>query len=147
MSALKRGLNTRAHELGIHVCGGRGNIGENASAPACPASNLSTAVDWRLRLTTLPLPTASSSICTVRASRLWRMGHLLQGMNHGSPASHAVIIGVQPGCDSSANRTTHRQVGHNQGTILNLVDLPATPARDGVVTIRLQSGACWALGS
>src|SRR5438067_9479782 len=25
VGALKRGLNPRAHELGIHVCGGRGN--------------------------------------------------------------------------------------------------------------------------
>src|SRR5436190_2159988 len=30
MGALKRGLNPREHELGIHVCGGRGQRSRNA---------------------------------------------------------------------------------------------------------------------
>src|ERR1043165_9053991 len=32
MGALKRGLNPRAHELGIHVCGGRGRHSRNTPA-------------------------------------------------------------------------------------------------------------------
>src|SRR4051812_31065484 len=32
MGALKRGLNPRAHELGIHICGGRGRHSRNTPA-------------------------------------------------------------------------------------------------------------------
>ena len=72
MGALKKGLNPRAHELGIYVCGGRGKHSRNTPGElrAMPTRLVSMATRWCAPAasprasTTTPSPMVFRSICT-----------------------------------------------------------------------------------
>jgi hypothetical protein len=76
MGALKRGLNPRAHELGVYICGGRGAIRAThpASSARLPTASASTATRSRKPAvsprasTTTRSTMASRSICTASSS-------------------------------------------------------------------------------
>jgi len=143
LSALKRGLNPRAHELGVYFCGGRGK-----QSRATPAELLTVADRKGLDGSAL-----------VRASRLTAkidnnaIGDGFQIYLHGFVVTEAgdwAIIqqGLNDGTGLARRYHWHSAsvrdfisephtaiVGANEGTILNLVDRRARPAQDALLEI------------
>jgi hypothetical protein len=72
MGALKRGLNPRAHELGVYICGGRGKHSRKtpdelrffADTASLQGETLVRASRLTAASTTMRSPMASSFICT-----------------------------------------------------------------------------------
>lgn len=62
LGALKRGLNPRARELGIYVCGRGRHSRKTPDELRAVAEH--TGTDGEVPLTTMPLLTASNSTCT-----------------------------------------------------------------------------------
>ena len=143
MGALKRGLGPRAHELGIHVCGGRGRFSRNTP------QELRAIADHR----------GFDGEALVRASRLTAridnnaIGDGFQIYLHSFVlASNGEWAVVQQGLNdrSGMARRYHWHsatlndfvvephtgiVGANQGFIMNLVDAQAKPAQGALLEI------------
>jgi uncharacterized protein len=143
MGALKKGLNPRAHELGVYVCGGRGrqslrtpqelvDIADRVgidSATLVRTSRLTARIDnnavddgFQIYL--------HSFVVTVDGD--WSV--VQQGMNEGSRLArryHWHSAAIQ---DFTADPHTGI-VGINAGTIRNLVDRRARPAQDALLAI------------
>ena len=143
MGALKRGLGPRAHELGIHVCGGRGRFSRNTP------HELRAIADHR----------GFDGEALVRASRLTAridnnaIGDGFQIYLHSFVlASNGEWAVVQQGLNerSAMARRYHWHsatlndfvvephtgiVGANQGFIMNLVDAQAKPAQGALLEI------------
>jgi hypothetical protein len=143
LSALKRGLNPRAQELGVYFCGGRGK-----QSRATPAELLTVADRKGLDGSAL-----------VRASRLTAkidnnaIGDGFQIYLHGFVVTEAgdwAIIqqGLNDGTGLARRYHWHSAsvrdftsephtaiVGVNEGTILNLVDRRARPAQEALLEI------------
>lgn len=143
MGALKRGLNPRARELGIYICGGRGRhsrrtpdelraIADSAGLNGedlVRTSRLTARVDnnaiadgFQIYLHTFILSAAGD----------WAV--VQQGLNDRSGLARRYHW------HSAAVRDFTRQphtgiVGENQGAILNLVDAEAKPAQDALLAI------------
>lgn len=143
MGALKRGLNPRAHELGVFICGGRGRhsrktpdelraIGERTGLDAdalVRTSRLTARVDnnaiadgFQIYLHTFVLTTAGE--WAVVQQGLNETQRLARRYHWHSPAvldftcePHAAIV------------------GEHAGVIGNLVDRQAAPARDAMLAI------------
>lgn len=143
MSALKRGLNPRAHELGVHVCGGRGK--QSLRTPdelRGIADRVGIDGDALVRTSRLTARVDNNAVAdgfqiylhsfVVTADGQWAV--IQQGMNaatrlarryHWHSASvreftadpHAAIVGTPA------------------GTIRNLVDRRARPAQDALLAI------------
>ena len=143
MGALKKGLNPRAHELGIHVCGGRGR--HSRSTP----SELRQVAD-RTRLDGDALVRASRLTAridnnavgdgfqiylhafVVSADGEWAV--IQQGMNESSRLArryhwHSAAL------RSFTSEPHTAIVGEPSGTIQNLVDRRAGPAQDALLAI------------
>lgn len=143
MGALKRGLNPRARELGIYICGGRGK--QSRKTPA--------------ELLTIAGAEGLSGDALVRASRLTARvdnNAIADGfqiyLHNFVVTSAGDWIVVQQGMNERTglarryhwHSATVRDftsephaaiVGERQGTILNLVDRRAKPAQDALLTI------------
>lgn len=143
LGALKRGLNPRAHELGIYFCGGRGK--QSRQTPA----ELLTIADSR----------GLDGTGLVRASRLTAkidnnaIGDGFQIYLHGFVVTTAGDWAViQQGLNDATGlaRRYHWHsasvrdftsephtaiVGANEGTILNLVDRRACPAQEALLDV------------
>jgi hypothetical protein len=143
IGALKRGLNPRAHELGVHVCGGRGRhsrktpdelrgVAENrgldgeslvrASRLAARVDNNAVADGFQIYLHGF-FVTADGEWAVVQqglneSSRLARRYHWHSTAVRDFVSSpHAAIV------------------GEHQGTIMNLVDSAAGPAQDAMLAV------------
>jgi hypothetical protein len=143
IGALKRGLNSRAHELGVYVCGGRGRHSRRT-----PDELRSYAVSLGVDCEAL-----------VRASRLTAKIDNNAIADGFQLYLHAFIVNtegewvvVQQGMNGSAGmaRRYHWHssavrnftsaphtgiVGEHQGTLMNLVDAKAKPAQDAMLEI------------
>src|ERR1051326_7153849 len=125
LGALKRGLNPRAHELGITICGGRGRHSRNTPD----------------ELRALAARTSLDGEALVRTSRLT-----------ARIDNHAIAAVVQRGLNDASglarryhwHSATVRDftsephtgiVGENAGTIMNLVDSHAKPAQQALLSI------------
>lgn len=143
IGALKRGLNPRAHELGIHVCGGRGR--HSRSTPA----ELRGVAD-RTGLDGDALVRSSRLIARVDNNAIDDGFQIyLHGFVVASTGEWAV---VQQGMNEET-RTARRYhwhsaavreftcephtaiVGQSAGVVRNLVDRRALPAQDALLTI------------
>src|SRR5215813_2888713 len=143
MGALKRGLNPRADELGIYICGGRGRHSRDTPAelrriadaicldgPALVrASRLTARIDnnaiddgFQIYLHSFVLTSDGE----------WTV--VQQGMNEGSRLARRYHWHSADVRDFTADPHT-AIVGQSQGVIRNLVDRRAAPAQDALLAI------------
>src|SRR3954469_626415 len=143
LGALKRGLNPRAHELGIHVCGGRGRQsrrtpqelrdlagrtglnGEQlvrSSRLAARVDNNAVADGFQLYLHSFIVPNSGEWAIVQRG---------MNGANGMARRYHWHSAAVRDfTCEPHA-----AIVGDNQGDIINLVDRRARPAQSACLDI------------
>ncbi len=146
MGALKRGLNPRAHELGVYVCGGRGKhsrktpdelrgIADRAGLPGeelVRSSRLAAKIDNNAITDGFQLYLHSF---VVTNSGEWAI--VQQGMNDASGLArryHWHSADVR----NFVSEPHSAIVGEHQGTIMNLVDHGAAPAQRALLTIAHQ---------
>ena len=143
LGALKRGLNPRAGELGIYVCGGRGRHSRNTPAELrTVADHNSLNGDSLVRASRLTAKIDNNAIAdgfqiylhtfVVTAAGEWAV--VQQGMNERSGLARRYHW------HSSAVRDFTSQphtaiVGEHQGTIMNLVDSQAEAAQQAMLAI------------
>lgn len=149
MGALKRGLNPRAHELGLFVCGGKGKhslqtpaellrVGERTGldgAALARASRLSAKVDNTAVQDGFQLYLHSF---VVARSGEWAV--VQQGMR-GQSASARRYHWHSPGLASFVEDPHAGICGEPQGQILNLVDKQAQPAQAAIVQLTAEEPA------
>ncbi len=143
MSALKRGVNPRAHELGVYICGGRGKQSRrtpdelreradrnNLDGPALVrASRLTAKIDnnaigdgFQIYLHSFVLSSSGE----------WAV--IQQGMNQGTKLARRYHW-HSPEVTNFVCEPHSAIVGKNEGSILNLVDRRAKPAQDALLEI------------
>jgi hypothetical protein len=143
VGALKRGLNPRAHELGIHVCGGRGkhsrktpqelrDIAEQVHADGdslAQTSRLTAKIDNNAIADGFQLYLHSFFVSTDGA---WAV--VQQGMNGASGLARRYHWHSAAVRDFVSEPHT-AIVGEHQGEIMNLVDARARPAQKAILEI------------
>jgi uncharacterized protein len=143
VGALKRGLNPRAHELGIYICGGRGRHSRRTpdelrryaqglaidSEPLVRASRLTAKIDnnaiadgFQLYLHAFIVSTAGEWVV------------VQQGMNGNAGLARRYHWHSRAVNDFTTEPHTGI-VGENQGTLMNLVDAKAKPAQEAMLEI------------
>ncbi len=141
MGALKRGLNPRAGELGIYVCGGRGKQSRRTPDELRElADRRGLNGDALVRTSRLTAKIDNNCIAdgfqiylhsfVVAANGEWAV--VQQGMNESSGLArryHWHSANVRDFVDAPHTGIA----GEHQGTILNLVDGEARPARDALL--------------
>jgi hypothetical protein len=143
LGALKRGLNPRAHELGLYVCGGRGRYSRQTPQELQQYSQR-TGLDGDAlaRISRLTARVDNNAIddgfqlylhgFVVSASGEWTI--VQQGMN----SSRALARRYHWHSASVRDFTTQPHsaiVGDHQGTIMNLVDANSIPAQKALLQI------------
>src|SRR4051794_702540 len=143
MGALKRGLNERAGELGLYVCGGRGRHSRNTPAELQRIAD-ATSLDGHALVRASRLTARIDNNAVDDGFQIYLHAFVLaadgewavvqQGMNEGtrlarryhwhSPAVRDFVVDPHTAI-----------VGQSQGTIRNLVDHRAGPAQDALLTI------------
>lgn len=143
MGALKRGLNPRADELGLYVCGGRGRHSRNTPAELrAVAERRGLDGDALVRTSRLTARVDNNAIAdgfqiylhtfVVSASGEWAV--VQQGMNEASRLArryHWHSAAVRDFTEAPHTAI----VGEPQGEILNLVDTAAGPAQHALLEI------------
>ncbi len=143
MGSLKRGLNPRAKELGIYVCGGRGShsratpaellaFGESENREAeslVRTSKLTAKIDNNAVADGFQLYLHSFVVTTEGE---WAV--VQQGMNEASRTARRYHWHSANVRDFTANPHS-AIVGDSQGEIMNLVDAQAKPAQDAMLSI------------
>jgi hypothetical protein len=143
MGALKRGLNPRAHELGVYICGGRGRHSRNtpdelrAIADRCgfdgetlaQTSRLTARIDNNAIADGFQIYLHSFVVST---SGEWAV--IQQGMNASTRLARRYHWHSAAVHDFTCEPHT-AIVGEAQGTIRNLVDERARPAQDAMIAI------------
>jgi uncharacterized protein len=143
VGALKRGLNPRAHELGIHVCGGRGKQSRKTPAELrAVAEDSGLAGDTLVRTSRLTAKIDNNAIADgfqlylhafiVSDSGEWAV--VQQGMNGGNRLARRYHWHSATVRDFTSDPHT-AIVGEHQGTIMNLVDSQATAAQMAMLEI------------
>ena len=143
LGALKRGMNPRAHELGLHFCGGRGRHSRNTPAELRSlADRYSFNADELVRTSRLTARVDNNAVADgfqiylhgfiVSADGEWAV--VQQGMNPASRLArryhwHSATVRDFT-CEPHA-----AIVGEPAGVITNLVDRRAQPARDAMLTV------------
>jgi uncharacterized protein len=146
MSALKRGLNPKAHELGIYICGGRGKQSRNTPAELRAIADR-TSLDGDALVRTSRLTARVDNNAVADGFQIYLHSFILasdgewavvqQGMNEASRLARRYHWHSATVSDfTSAPHTAI--VGENTGTIMNLVDRDARPAQDALLTITRQ---------
>ena len=143
LGALKRGLNPRAHELGLYVCGGRGRHSRRTPDELSRyAERTGLNGDSLVRASRLAARVDNNAIAD--GFQLYLHGFILtangewtivqQGMNDASGLArryhwHSATV-------KSFTAEPHTGiVGEQQGTIMNLVDAAAAPAQDALLKV------------
>jgi uncharacterized protein len=146
IGALKRGINPRAHELGLYVCGGRGRHSRNTPRELLGfAERTSLNGDSLVRSSRLAARVDNNAIAdgfqlylhgfVVAASGEWAI--VQQGMNAGNALArryHWHSASVR----DFTNEPHTGIVGENQGTIMNLVAAQSRPAQKALLEITQQ---------
>jgi hypothetical protein len=149
MSALKRGLNPRAHELGVYVCGGRGK--QSLRTPdelRAIADRVGVDGDALVRTSRLTARVDNNAVAdgfqiylhsfVVTADGHWAV--VQQGMNEATRLARRYHWHSASVRDFTAD--PHAAiVGAHAGTIRNLVDARARPAQDALLTIAREDPA------
>ncbi len=137
MGALKRGLNPRAAELGVHVCGGRGKMSRSTPAELRTIADL-RGLDGEELIRTSRLTAKIDNGCIADGHQIYLHSFVVtaagewavvqQGMNDRSGLArryHWHSANVRDFVDAP-----HAGIaGTHHGTIMNLVDAGASPAR------------------
>src|SRR3982751_5116229 len=143
MGALKRGLNPRAHELGVYICGGRGK--QSLRTPdelRAIADRVGVDGDALVRTSRLTARIDNNAVAdgfqiylhsfVLTADGEWAV--VQQGMNERSRLARRYHWHSASVRDFTADPHT-AIVGAHAGTIRNLVDARARPAQDALLTI------------
>ena len=143
LGALKRGLNPRAHELGIYVCGGRGKQSRNTPGELLAlAERKGLDGDELVRTSRLTAKIDNNAIgdgfqiylhsFVVTAAGEWAV--VQQGLNDRTGFARRYHWHSSSVRDFTCEPHTGI-VGENEGTILNLVDRRAKPAQEALIEI------------
>jgi hypothetical protein len=143
MSALKKGLNPRAHELGIHICGGRGKQSRRTPGELRAIAER-TGLDGATLVRTSRLTARVDNNAVADGFQIYLHSFILtsdgewaivqQGMNEASRLARRYHWHSAAVRDfTSAPHTAI--VGEHAGTIMNLVDREAGPAQDALLAI------------
>jgi hypothetical protein len=143
MGALKRGLNPRAHELGIHICGGRGRHSRNtpdelrAIAGRCGFDGDTLAQTSRLTARIDNNAIADGFQIYLHSFVVSNAGEwavVQQGMNPASRLARRYHWHSAAVRDFTCEPHT-AIVGEPQGVIRNLVDARAMPAQNAMMAV------------
>jgi hypothetical protein len=146
LGALKRGLNPRAHELGLHFCGGRGRHSRNTPAELRSlAERYGFDADELVRTSRLTARVDNNAVAdgfqiylhtfVLTADGQWAI--VQQGMNEASRLARRYHWHSATVRDFTAD--PHAAiVGQHAGTIQNLVDGRARPAQQALLAIARQ---------
>ena len=143
VGALKRGLNPRAHELGIYVCGGRGRHSRNtpdelravAERRGLDGEDLARTSRLTARIDNNAIDDGFQIYLhsfVVSASGEWAV--VQQGMNENTKLARRYHWHSPSVRDFTSDPHT-AIVGEHQGAILNLVDRQARPAQSALLEI------------
>jgi hypothetical protein len=143
VGALKRGLNPRAHELGIHVCGGRGKQSRKTPAELqAIAESKGLAGETLVRASRLTAKIDNNAIGD--GFQLYLHSFILsdggewavvqQGMNAGNGLARRYHWHSATVRDFTCDPHT-AIVGEHQGRIMNLVDAQAVAAQKAMLRI------------
>jgi hypothetical protein len=143
MGALKKGLNPRAHELGVYICGGRGKHSRNTPDELRSiAERISLDGDALVRTSRLTARIDNNAIAdgfqiylhtfVLTADGEWAV--VQQGMNEASRLARRYHWHSPAVRDFTADPHT-AIVGEHAGVIRNLVDGRARPAQEALLTI------------
>jgi uncharacterized protein len=143
MGALKRGLNPRAHELGVYICGGRGKHSRNTpSELRTIADRINLDGDALVRTSRLTARVDNNAVADgfqiyLHSFILTRDGDwavVQQGMNEASRLARRYHWHSASVRDFTSEPHT-AIVGEHTGMIMNLVDREAGPAQDALLAI------------
>jgi hypothetical protein len=143
MGALKKGLNPRAHELGVYICGGRGRHSRNTPLELREvAGRISLDGDALVRTSRLAARVDNNAIAdgfqiylhsfVLTPDGDWAI--VQQGMNEASRLARRYHWHSAAVRDFTAEPHT-AIVGQHAGVIRNLVDRRARPAQDALLAI------------
>jgi len=143
MGALKKGLNPRAHELGIYICGGRGRQSRQTPQELRDiADRISLDGDALVRTSRLTARVDNNAIADgfqiylhsfiLTSDGEWAI--VQQGMNEATRLARRYHWHSATVRDFTSDPHT-AIVGSHAGTIQNLVDARAKPAQDAMLTI------------
>ena len=143
LGALKRGLNPRAHELGVYICGGRGRHSRN-TPDELRAIAERTGMDGDALVRTSRLAAKVDNNAIADGFQIYLHGFFLtkdgewsivqQGMNEQSRLARRYHWHSATVRDFTCEPHT-AIVGEDTGVIQNLVDERAQPAQDALLTI------------
>jgi hypothetical protein len=143
MGALKKGLNPRAHELGVFICGGRGKQSRNTPAEL-RAIAARTSLDGETLVRTSRLTARIDNNAVADGFQIYLHAFVLtsdgewaivqQGMNEATRTARRYHWHSATVADFTAEPHT-AIVGEHTGTIMNLVDRQARPAQDALLAI------------
>ena len=143
MGALKRGLNPRAHELGIQICGGRGRHSRNTPAELRALAGRS-GLDGEALVKTSRLTARIDNNAIADGFQIYLHNFIVsadgewavvqQGMNPASRLARRYHWHSATVRDFTCEPHT-AIVGEPGGVIQNLVDHRAGPAQDAMLTI------------
>ena len=143
MGALKKSVNPRSHELGIHICGGRGHHSRKTPRELHVLAD-KTGLDgnYLARCSRLSAKVDNTAIqdgyqiylhsFIVSDEGEWAV--VQQGMNNDNGLARRYHW-HSPDLNSFVENPHAGVVGVNQGQILNLTDTAAAPTRDGVLEL------------
>ena len=143
LGALKRGMNPRSHELGVHFCGGRGRHSRNTpNELRVVADQHGFDADALVRASRLTARVDNNAVAdgfqiylhgfVVTAEGEWAV--VQQGLNPASRLARRYHWHSPSVRDFTCEPHT-AIVGHPAGLIQNLVDHRAGPAQDALLTI------------
>jgi hypothetical protein len=149
MGALKKGLNPRAHELGIYICGGRGTQSRNTPQELrAIAARTGLPGDALVRTSRLTARIDNNAVAdgfqiylhsfVLTADGEWAI--VQQGMNEGSRLARRYHWHSNAVRDFTADPHS-AIVGEPRGSIRNLVDGRARPAQEALLAIAREDPA------
>ena len=143
LGALKRGVNPRAHELGLYICGGRGRHSRNTPDELRRIAER-TGLDGEALVRTSRLAAKIDNNAIADGFQIYLHGFIVtrrgdwaivqQGMNEASRLARRYHWSSAAVRDFTANPHT-AIVGEPAGVIQNLVDVRARPAQDALLSI------------
>jgi uncharacterized protein len=143
VGALKRGLNPRAAELGLYVCGGRGRHSRNTPGELRAIAE-NRGLDGEALVRTSRLAAKIDNNCIADGFQIYLHSFVLaadgewaivqQGLNDASGLARRYHWHSANVRDFTAEPHTGI-AGAHQGTIMNLVDAQAAPAQEALMTI------------
>jgi hypothetical protein len=143
LGALKRGLNPRAHELGIYICGGRGRHSRNTPDELRQIAER-TGMDGETLVRTSRLAAKVDNNAIADGFQIYLHGFVLtkegewaivqQGMNEHSRLARRYHWHSATVKDFTCEPHT-AIVGEHAGIIQNLVDERARPAQDALLNV------------